>query len=80
MSRQQNIIRIKAIHEALGDMADLCVFVGGATVDLYSQRPAGEVRPTEDVDIIIELMHYDDFYRTLKNGFQPIWISPSNEG
>lgn len=61
MSRQENITRIKVVHDALGELAGSCVFVGGATVDLYSTRPAGEVRPTEDVDIIIELLHYTDY-------------------
>jgi hypothetical protein len=32
-------------------------FVGGATVSLYVDRPFNEVRPTDDVDIVIELLH-----------------------
>ncbi|MGC4103737.1 hypothetical protein [Ferruginibacter sp.] len=61
MSRQENITRIKAVYDALEDLAPTCVFVGGATVDLYSERPASEVRPTEDVDVLIELMNYHGY-------------------
>lgn len=58
MSMQQNITRIKVVNDALEELADEVVYVGGATVALYADRPAGESRPTDDVDILIELMHY----------------------
>jgi predicted nucleotidyltransferase len=58
MSHHQNISRIKAVCEALGEMTHSVLFVGGATVSLYTDRPASEVRPTDDVDIIVELVHY----------------------
>ncbi|WP_262709909.1 hypothetical protein [Dyadobacter psychrotolerans] len=31
------------------------IFVGGATVSLYVQRVAEEIRPTDDVNVLIEL-------------------------
>ena len=49
MSHRENITRIKAVYNALEELADQVVFVGGATVSLYGERPAGEVRPTDDV-------------------------------
>lgn len=58
MSHKQNIVRIKAVHQALGDLSNRVLFVGGATVSLYTDRPTGEVRPTDDVDILIELANY----------------------
>lgn len=61
MSYQQNIIRIKVIHAALGDLSSRVVYVGGATVALYASKPTGEIRPTDDVDILIELIQYSDF-------------------
>lgn len=61
MSHQQNILRIKAIYDALEEMADEVVFVGGATVSLYADRPASETRPTDDVDILIELAGYSAY-------------------
>lgn len=61
MSHHQNITRIKAVCEALGEMTHSVLFVGGATVSLYTDRPAGEVRPTDDVDILVELVHYSGY-------------------
>lgn len=49
------------VSEALEELATEVVFIGGATVSLYSTRPESETRPTEDVDILIELMHYKDY-------------------
>jgi hypothetical protein len=39
----------------LGPLKDQVVFVGGATVSLYADRAAAEVRPTEDIDIVVEI-------------------------
>lgn len=61
MSHQQNITRIKAVYNALEEMASEVVFVGGATVSLYTDRPGGETRPTEDVDILVEVAHYSGY-------------------
>lgn len=60
MSRQ-SIIRIKAVYNALEELANEVVFVGGSTVALYADRPSGEARPTDDVDIVVELLHYRDY-------------------
>jgi predicted nucleotidyltransferase len=61
MSDHQNIVRIKALYDALEELADHVVFVGGATVSLYSDRPATDIRPTNDVDIVIELADYKGY-------------------
>lgn len=61
MSHHQNITRIKAVYNALEEMASEVVFVGGATVSLYTDRPGGETRPTEDVDILVEVAHYSGY-------------------
>lgn len=55
MSHQTNISRIRAVHNALGDLRDQVVYVGGATVSLYADSQAAEVRPTDDIDVVIEL-------------------------
>ena len=60
MSRE-SITRIKVVYDALEELANEVVFVGGATVALYADRPSGEARPTDDVDILVELMHYRDY-------------------
>jgi predicted nucleotidyltransferase len=73
MSQAQNIARIRAVHQALGELNQQVIYVGGATVSLYADRPSGESRPTEDVDILIELLNYSgyaDFEEALrKKGF-----------
>jgi predicted nucleotidyltransferase len=60
MSRE-SIGRIKVVYDALEELANEVVFVGGATVALYAERPSGEARPTDDVDILVELIHYKDY-------------------
>lgn len=74
MSHRTNITRIRAVSNALGELRDNVVFVGGATVSLYADRLATEVRPTDDVDIIIELAtrwHFAEIDERLRQaGFQ----------
>ena len=74
MSYQENITRIRAVYNALGDLANEVVFVGGATVSLYADRQTSEVRPTDDVDILVELYtrsEYAQVEATLRErGFQ----------
>jgi hypothetical protein len=60
MSAHTNLLRIKAVHDALGSLREEVVFVGGATVSLYAER-AEEVRPTDDVDILLEIWTYKEF-------------------
>jgi len=55
MSHSVNISRIKEVKSALEPLKDNIVFVGGATVSLYAERMAEEVRPTKDVDILVEI-------------------------
>lgn len=55
MSHRTNITRIKAVNNALGELKNRVAFVGGATVSLYADRMAEEVRPTDDIDILVEL-------------------------
>lgn len=61
MRYHQNIVRIKAVYGALQELADQVVFVGGATVSLYADRQTEEARPTDDVDILVELTTYKDY-------------------
>jgi predicted nucleotidyltransferase len=59
----ENLIRIKAVCQALKGLEQDYVFVGGATVALYAtdQELAGEIRPTDDVDVIVELASYKGY-------------------
>ena len=58
MGTQTNLVRLKAISQALGNLKEKVVFVGGATLSLYPDRRILEVRSTDDVDVIIELVSY----------------------
>jgi predicted nucleotidyltransferase len=75
MSHQDNVSRIKVVREALGDLRDQVVFVGGSTVSFYADRETFEVRETDDVDVIIEVLTYSDhakFEERIQNlGFAP---------
>jgi predicted nucleotidyltransferase len=74
MNHQLNITRIKAVYNALGELRDRVVFVGGATVSLYADRQAPDVRETDDVDILVEISSrwkYADLEEQLRNmGFK----------
>lgn len=60
MSHSRNILRIKVVNNALGSLKDKIVFVGGATISLYPDRDRQvfEIRATDDVDVIIEILNY----------------------
>jgi len=62
MSHQRNLQRIRAVAHALHGLHQPVVFVGGATVSLYAPPlMSSEVRPTDDVDVVIELASYTDY-------------------
>ncbi|MGI9190931.1 MAG: hypothetical protein ACR2IL_02340 [Chitinophagaceae bacterium] len=60
MTHHINIVRIKAIAQALSSLNSKVVFVGGASVSLYANRPVMEIRPTDDVDVILEILNYNE--------------------
>jgi hypothetical protein len=55
MNGNDNIQRIKAVYNVLGELRDAVVFVGGATVSLYADRQTTQIRPTDDVDVVVEI-------------------------
>ncbi len=58
MGSYKNIVRLKVVAKALTELEHKIVFVGGAVVELYCDDPArGEVRPTDDIDVVIELIN-----------------------
>lgn len=51
-----NIELLEVAVEALGDLLDDVMFVGGATIELWLTSPGStDVRPTEDVDVVVEV-------------------------
>lgn len=54
--RSNNIERLEAIAKGLGDLVAHVFFVGGSVVELYvHDSGATPVRPTEDVDFVLEI-------------------------
>lgn len=52
------------IAKGLGPLKDKVVFVGGSTVSLYLTDPgATTVRPTEDVDCVIQVLTRGEYYK-----------------
>jgi predicted nucleotidyltransferase len=59
-----NITMLIIVAEGLGDLLDEVVFVGGAVVGLYATHSAApEMRPTDDVDCVIEVSTRLEYHR-----------------
>lgn len=64
MSYQRNLDRLIAVATALGELNSEVVYVGGAAVSLYvPSLQAAHIRPTDDVDVVVELATYGDYSR-----------------
>lgn len=51
-----NMIMLQMVANGLGNLKDEMVFVGGSVAELYANDPAAsDIRPTIDVDCVIEL-------------------------
>lgn len=71
----KSIEMLMEIAKGLGPLRERVVFVGGSTVALYLTDPAAPgIRPTEDVDCVIELVTRAEYYKLedqlRKLGFQ----------
>ena len=55
-----NMNRVKVVYTALEELQDKVVFVGGAVVSLYADREVLELRPTDDVDVLVEVLNYKE--------------------
>jgi hypothetical protein len=63
-----NIMMLQTVTNGLGKLKDEVVFVGGAVAELYSDNPAAsEIRPTLDVDCVIEIRSRLQFARLEEN-------------
>lgn len=75
-NRTINIAVVAEVAEALKEIKEQIVFVGGAVISLYTDDPAAdEIRPTQDVDMtlnIVNLSHWQEVQEQLsKLGFHP---------
>ena len=63
-----NIIMLQTVANGLGELKDEMVFVGGAVAELYADNPAAsEIRPTIDVDCVIEISSRLEFAKLEEN-------------
>jgi hypothetical protein len=61
-NRTINIGVVAEVAEALRELKNQMVFVGGAVVSLYADDPAAdEIRPTGDIDMTINLMNFNSW-------------------
>ena len=70
-----NLKRLQKVASGLGDLNECVVYVGGAVAELYVSDPAAtDIRPTMDVDCVVELASYKGFNELSellrKKGFQ----------
>lgn len=75
-NRTINIGVVAEVAQALHELKDQMVFIGGAVVSLYADDPAAdEIRPTGDIDMTINLLNYADWSRMQERlaslGFSP---------
>lgn len=61
MNNHLNITRIKSVYHALNDLREKVVFVGGAVVSLYIDSKTAEIRPTDDIDVVIEIYTHREY-------------------
>lgn len=59
---RNNITMLQIVAEGLKDLNDSVVYVGGSVAELYANDPAAtDIRPTMDIDCVIELTSYLGF-------------------
>ncbi len=61
MNHHLNITRIKSVYHSLGELKEKVVFVGGATISLYVDSKTEEIRPTDDIDIVVEIYTHQEY-------------------
>jgi hypothetical protein len=61
-SRAACLTAIATVGSALGELADQIVFVGGTVVALYPLEGGADVRPTVDVDCVVNITTTSDYY------------------
>lgn len=60
----ENVRMLELAAEHLGELLEEVVFVGGATVELWiTDDAAPEFRPTDDIDVVVEITTARDYHR-----------------
>jgi hypothetical protein len=71
MSYENNLKTLRQVNDLLGDLSQEIVYVGGITTFLYVDVAiADDIRPTKDVDFVLESANkkdYDQFQKKLRD-------------
>lgn len=79
MDKPVSIEIVKQVAKGLDPILDKFVFVGGAVVELYANDPAAsEIRPTMDIDVVVELTGYSA-YADLQEQLSKLGFIPDSE-
>ena len=80
MNNQVNLVRLRMVASSLTELNEKVVFVGGATVGLYADNAAAEEsRPTDDIDIVIEVATYAEFSSIVGQRLQQLGFRNDHE-
>jgi len=72
---------VKQIATALKELKDIMVFVGGATISLYTDdKAAQEIRPTSDIDMTIKLAYSYAEWTKINERLSELGFHPDPEG
>jgi hypothetical protein len=67
MSSRDAVEMLGVVAKVLEKLPQQVVFTGGATIPLYLDAyAAAEIRPTDDVDCVVEIVSQADYYRLAK--------------
>mgnify|MGYP001576473414 CR=1 FL=1 len=76
-THRANIELINTVANRLGPLLDKVVFLGGAATGLLiTDTAAPDVRPTLDVDVIVEISSRMEYYR-LEESLRTLGSSPT---
>ena len=72
---------VKEVANALQELKEVMVFVGGATISLYTDDfAAQEIRPTSDIDMTIKLTHNYAEWAKFNERLSELGFNPNPEG
>jgi hypothetical protein len=72
MNQNATVIMLEQVAFHLGNLLDQVVFVGGAVTSLLITDPAAtEVRFTQDIDVIVQVISRADYYQLMLRTLVP---------
>lgn len=79
-NREINIGVVAEVAEALQELREDMIFVGGAVISIYANDPAAdEIRPTQDIDMALNIVSLHQ-WEQLQNKLQKLGFYPDSAG